>query len=95
MSCLQHLRILETHQLPGRLGRFAGDAGLVAVGLIAWWSLPLHEAGSVALGAGALSLLLASVLLVTGRNARLVRGARLVPEETDHEAEPSAAPSAV
>ena len=73
MSHLQSLRISETHQLPGPLRRVAGDAGLVVCGLIAWWALPLQQPGSVAMGAGAISLLLASALLVTGRNARLVR----------------------
>ncbi|BAM04705.1 hypothetical protein PSMK_25460 [Phycisphaera mikurensis NBRC 102666] len=66
---------METHQLPGTLRRLSGDAGLVLVGLLAWWALPFQQPGSVAIVAGTVSLLLASVLLLSGHNARLTRRA--------------------
>ena len=82
MSILHRLRVLETHQLPGTLGRLTGDAGLVAVGLLAWLALPLEGFALAAFVAGALMLLLASLLLVSGRNARLVRWRDELPATT-------------
>ena len=74
MSTSTHrLRIVETHQAPDPFRRISGDAGLVAVGLLAWFALPLHGLAFAGYAAGAAGLLLASVLLLSGRNAQLVR----------------------
>ena len=70
------LRIEETHQLPNPLRRISGDAGLVLVGLLAWFALPLHGLAFAGYAAATAGLLLASVLLLSGRNARLVRARR-------------------
>lgn len=72
MSNFWSLRISETHQLPGMLHRWSGHLGLVLAGFLVWVALPLHGLSLASTAAAAVSVFLASILLVSGRNARLV-----------------------